>query len=117
LVYQQVYDPIAGSLALSTLVAIIPIVVLFVLLAGVRVAAQWASLATLLAALVIAVVVYGMPIPLALNSTLLGICVGLFLIVWIVITPRFRTTNTREFRFSTRLPVTGIPRLRLSPSA
>jgi lactate permease len=47
LVYQQVYDPIAGSLVLLTIVAIIPIVVLFVLLAGVRIAAQWASLATL----------------------------------------------------------------------
>jgi len=46
-VYQQVYDPIAGSLVLSTIVAIIPIVVLFVLLAGVRIAAQWASFATL----------------------------------------------------------------------
>ena len=47
MVYQQVYDPIAGSLVLLTIVAIIPIVVLFVLLAGVRIAAQWASLATL----------------------------------------------------------------------
>jgi len=88
-VYQQVYDPIAGSLALSTLVAIIPIVVLFVLLAGVRVAAQWASLATLLAAPVIAVVVYSMPLPLALDATLLGICFGLFPIVWIVINAMF----------------------------
>ena len=87
--YQQVYDPIAGSLALSTLVAIIPIVVLFVLLAGVRVAAQWASLATLATALLIAVLVYGMPISLALNSTLLGICFGLFPIVWIVINAMF----------------------------
>jgi lactate permease len=89
LVYQQVYDPIAGSLALSTLVAIIPIVVLFVLLAGVHVAAQWASLATLATALVIAVLIYGMPIGLALNSTLLGICFGLFPIVWIVINATF----------------------------
>jgi len=88
-VYQQVYDPIAGSLALSTLVAIIPIVVLFVLLAGVRVAAQWASLATLLTALVIAVVVYGMFLPLALDATLLGICFGLFPIVWIIINVTF----------------------------
>jgi lactate permease len=88
-VYQQVYDPIAGSLVLSTLVAIIPIVVLFVLLAGIRVAAQWASLATLVTALVIAVAVYGMPIGLALDSTLLGICFGLFPIVWIVINAIF----------------------------
>jgi lactate permease len=96
LVYQQVHDPIAGSLVLSTLVAIIPIVVLFILLAGIRIAAQWASLATLSTALVIAVLIYGMPIGLALNSTLLGICFGLFPIVWIVINamfPRCKSTG------------------------
>src|SRR5919107_3126835 len=87
--YQQVYDPIASSLVLSTLVALIPIIVLFVLLAGIRIAAQWASLATLATALVIAVVVYRMPIGLALDSTLLGICFGLFPIVWIVINAIF----------------------------
>ena len=87
--YQQIYDPIASSLPLSALVAVIPIVVLFVLLAGIRIAAQWASLATLAVALVIAVAVYGMPLGLALNSTLLGICFGLFPIVWIVINTMF----------------------------
>jgi lactate permease len=87
--YEQVYEPIAGNLALSTLVAVIPILVLFVLLAGLRMAAQWASLVTLAVALVIAVVVYGMPIGLALDSTLLGICFGLFPIVWIVINAIF----------------------------
>jgi lactate permease len=88
-VYEQVYEPVAGSLALSTLVAAIPILVLFVLLAGVRVAAQWASLATLAVALVIAVLVYGMPVGLALNSTLLGAAFGLFPIVWIGINVTF----------------------------
>jgi lactate permease len=87
--YEQVYEPIAGNLALSTLVAVIPILVLFVLLAGLRLAAQWASLITLAVALMIAVLVYGMPIDLALNSTLLGICFGLFPIVWIVINATF----------------------------
>jgi lactate permease len=38
---------------------------------------------------VIAVLIYGMPINLALNSTLLGICFGLFPIVWIVINTTF----------------------------
>jgi lactate permease len=89
LVYEQVYEPVAGSLALSALVAAIPILVLFVLLAGVRVAAHWASLVTLAVALVIAVLVYGMPVGLALNSTLLGICFGLFPIIWIVINAIF----------------------------
>jgi lactate permease len=88
-VYEQIYEPVAGSLVLSTVVAAIPILVLFVLLAGFRLAAHWASLATLAVALVIAVLVYRMPIGLALDSTLLGICFGLFPIVWIVINAIF----------------------------
>ena len=87
--YQQVYEPVANNLALSALVALIPIVVLFVLLAGVRMAAQWAALITLGVALVIAVLVYGMPIGLALDSTLFGAAFGLFPIVWIVINAMF----------------------------
>ena len=44
--FQQIYEPV-GNLAVSTLIAAIPIVVLFVLLAGLRMAAQWAALITL----------------------------------------------------------------------
>jgi lactate permease len=88
--YQQVYDPVAGNLLLSTIVAVIPIVVLFVLLAGIRIAAQWAGLITLAVALVIAVAVYGMPVGLAVDSTLFGAAFGLFPIVWIVINAMFR---------------------------
>jgi lactate permease len=87
--FEQVYTPVADSLILSTLVAVIPIAVLFVLLAGFRVAAHWSSLVSLALALVIAVAVYGMPISLALNSTLAGIAFGLFPIVWIVINAIF----------------------------
>ena len=87
--YEQIYEPVANSLALSALVAAIPILVLFVLLAGIRIAAQWAALATLVVALVLAVVVYRMPIGLALDSTLLGVAFGLFPIVWIVINAIF----------------------------
>ena len=83
--FDQIYTPVADSLILSTLVAVIPIAVLFVLLAGLRVAAHWASLASLAAALIIAVTVYGMPVSLALNSTAAGAAFGLFPIVWIVI--------------------------------
>jgi lactate permease len=87
--YHQVYDPIAGSIVLSTIVALIPIVALFVLLAGIRMAAQWAGLITLAVALVIAVAVYGMPVGLALDSALFGAAFGLFPIVWIVINAIF----------------------------
>jgi lactate permease len=88
-VYQQVYDPVAGNLALSTIVAVIPIVVLFVLLAGLRMAAQWASLITLAVALVLAVLVYGMPAGLAIDSALFGAAFGLFPIIWIVVNAIF----------------------------
>jgi lactate permease len=87
--FEQVYRPVAESLILSTAVAAIPIIVLFVLLAGIRMAAQWASLITLATAFVIAILVYGMPIGTAVSSTLLGICFGLFPIVWIVINAIF----------------------------
>ena len=87
--FEQVYTPVADSLLLSTLVAAIPIVVLFVLLAGFRVAAHWSSLVSLGIALVIAIAVYGMPPLLALDSALMGIAFGLFPIVWIVINAIF----------------------------
>src|ERR671916_833227 len=87
--FEQLYTPVADSLVLSTLVAIIPIAVLFILLAVLRVAAHWSSLAALALALIIAVAVYGMPLSLALNSTLAGIAFGLFPIVWIVINAIF----------------------------
>jgi lactate permease len=96
--YQQIYDPIANNLVLSAVVALIPIIVVFVLLAGIRMAAQRASLITLATALVIAVV-YGMPVGLGLNSTLLGICFSLFPIVWIVINATFP-----NYKF-TRVPI------------
>ncbi len=59
--FEHIYTPVADSLVLSTLVSAIPIVVLFALLAGFRVAARWSSLASLALALIIAVAVYGMP--------------------------------------------------------
>src|ERR671933_1564343 len=87
--YQQVYEPVANNLALAALVALIPIVVLFVLLAGIRIAAQWAALITMAVALVIAAVGYGMPFGLAVNSALFGAAFGLFPIIWIVINAIF----------------------------
>ncbi len=87
--FEQVYQPVGGSLWLSTFVALIPIVLLFVLLAVLRVAAQWAALAALAISLVISVLVWKMPIGLALDSALLGACFGLFPIVWIVINAIF----------------------------
>src|SRR3712207_1195287 len=52
-------------------------------------AAQWAGLITLAVALVIAVLVYGMPVGLAIDSALFGAAFGLFPIIWIVINAIF----------------------------
>jgi lactate permease len=83
--YQQVYDPVAGSLGLSSLVAVLPLVVLFVLLGVVRMRAWVASLIALAVAVVIAVGVYGMPVPEALNTGAWGAAFGFFPIMWIVL--------------------------------
>jgi lactate permease len=83
--YQQVYDPLSNSLGLSSIVAALPLVVLFVLLGGLRMRAWLASIIGLAVALVVAVAVYSMPVGDALNSGLLGAAFGFFPIMWIVI--------------------------------
>ncbi|MEU6651514.1 L-lactate permease [Streptomyces sp. NPDC046900] len=83
--YQQDYSPVGHSLGLSSIIAILPLLVLFVLLGVVRMKAWLASLISLIVALVVAVAVYSMPIADALNSGLLGAAFGFFPIMWIVI--------------------------------
>jgi lactate permease len=84
-VYKQVLDPIADSLGWSSLVAAIPLAVLFVLLGGVRMRAWMASLIALAAALVVAIWAYGMPVGQALLAGSEGAAFGFFPILWIVI--------------------------------
>jgi lactate permease len=82
--WQHNYEPIAGSLGVSALAAAIPIVVLFVMLGVLRKPA-WMSAATALAsALIVSLVVYQMPVGLALVSTIYGAAFGIFPIAWIV---------------------------------
>jgi lactate permease len=82
----QIYTPVGGSLGLSALVAMIPILVLFLMLAVLRKAAWMAAVSALVSALVVALVVYGMPLRLALISTVYGAAYGVFPIAWIVFT-------------------------------
>jgi len=78
------YEPVAGSLGASAVAAAVPIVVLFVMLGVLRKPAWMSALAALAAALLIALGVYGMPLQLALISTIYGAAYGLFPIAWIV---------------------------------
>lgn len=84
--WSQNYTPVNGSLALSTLVAALPVFVLLYLI-GVKRKPGWiASLFGLAAAALVAVFVYGMPAGMVVNATLYGAANGLFPIGWVVFT-------------------------------
>jgi lactate permease len=83
-VYKQVLDPVGDSLFYSSLFALVPIVTLFVLLGGLRLAAHWAALVALGLAILVAIIVYEMPVDQTLLSASEGAAFGLFPILWIV---------------------------------
>jgi lactate permease len=83
--FRQILDPIAGSLAWSSLFAALPILLLFILLGILRMTAWLAALISLAVAIIVAVVVYPMPVGLALLATSEGAAFGFFPILWIVI--------------------------------
>ena len=82
--WQHNYEPVGGSLALSTPIAAIPLVVLFLMLGVWRKPAWQSALAALVSGLAVALIVYGMPVQLALISTAYGAAFGVFPIAWIV---------------------------------
>jgi lactate permease len=96
--YKQVLDPVSHSLGLTSIFALLPLVVLFVLLGVVRLKAQWAALITLGVAILVALIVYSMPVGQAADSALEGAVFGFWPIMWIVINALwiFNMTNATE---------------------
>ena len=86
--WPQTYAPL-GSIGASALVAAIPIAVLMVLLAFWHVRAHLAAGIALLAAGLIAVLVYGMPARLAVAAAGYGAAFGLLPIGWLVVNAIF----------------------------
>ena len=82
--WQHNYEPIAGSLGVSAVVAAIPIVVLFLMLGVFRKPAWMSALSALGSALLVALIAYGMPAQLAIISAIYGAAFGIFPIAWIV---------------------------------
>src|SRR5437879_1582642 len=82
--WTQVYDPL-HNWVLSTLVAALPIVVLFGMLAGLRVKPHWCAIGGAATAVLVAVAVFGMPVSLAGMSFLYGVGFGVLKIEWIVL--------------------------------
>jgi lactate permease len=98
--YKQVYDPVSDSLGLSSIFAVLPLITLFVLLGGFKLKAWQAGLAALLVAILVAIIVYSMPVDQALLSATEGAAFGVFPIMWIVVTALWiynMTVATGEF--------------------
>jgi L-lactate transport len=82
--FHQLLVPVANNLFFSLLVGFLPIIVVLVLLGVVKLPAWQAALAGLIAGLLIAIFVWGMPVDLAATSTLNGMAFALVPVMWIV---------------------------------
>jgi lactate permease len=82
--WTQIYDPL-GHWWLSTLVAALPIIVLFTLLAGLRVKPHWCAIAGAATAVAVAIIFFKMPPVLAGLSFAYGVAFGVLKIAWIVL--------------------------------
>jgi lactate permease len=83
--WTQTYIPM-GGLGLSALIAAIPILILFYLLAFRRWGGHKAGAVATAVSFLLAVFVWKMPLQMALSATVMGVLVGLFPIIWIVLT-------------------------------
>jgi lactate permease len=83
--FQQDPQAVGDSLALSALCGAIPLLTLFVLLGGLRLKAWLAGVISLVVALLVAVVLFSMPVGQALLAGTEGAAFGFFPILWIVI--------------------------------
>ncbi len=98
--WTQVFTPVGGSLGLSGLVAVLPILYFFWALAIKRMKGHWAGTTTLLLAILVAVLAYGMPVQMAVMSSIQGGVYGILPIGWIIIASVFLyklTVKTGQF--------------------
>jgi lactate permease len=93
--WRQVYDPL-GAAWMSTVVAALPIVLLLGGLALLRLRAHVAALLGLAAAVLTAVLAFGMPAGMAVRTAGLGAAYGLFPIGWIILNVIFLYDLTVE---------------------
>ena len=82
--WQQNYVPVADSVALSALLAALPLAGLLLLIGVFRKPSWIAATSGLALAILVACWGYGMPVPLVISSALMGAAYGLFPICWIL---------------------------------
>ena len=90
------YSALGGSLGLTAIAVSVPIFYLFWALAVKRMKGHVAGVSTLLLTIVIVVVVYRMPVSVAISAAVLGMFNGLFPIGWIILTAVFLYNLTVE---------------------
>ena len=98
--FVQQLEPVADSLALSALVASLPLVTVLVLLGVVRMKAHRAGLIGLAVAVLVAWPAFGMPLGQTLSAGAQGVLFGLFPIMWIVVNALWvyrMTVRTQHF--------------------
>jgi len=89
LAFSQTYQPVVGSTFLSALVAGLPLYVLFVMLAILRLPAWLCALGAMLTAFVLGWLVWGMPFGVSVGTATEGMAFGLWPISWIVLNAVF----------------------------
>src|SRR5438477_9309216 len=107
--WSQVYDPL-GNAPLSAAFAALPILVLLGSLGFFRIRAHYAAMLGLATSLIMAVVVFRMPVRKILTSAVYGGAYGLFPIGWIVLNVIFlyQLTNERGLFDVLRKSITGL---------
>ena len=94
-VWSQLYDPL-GNIWLSTLFAAIPVIILLGAIGIFEMKAHLAALLGLASALLIAILVFGMPAGMAVMSAVYGAGFGLWPIGWIILNVIFLYQLTAE---------------------
>jgi L-lactate permease len=89
LVFHQQYQPVLDSILLSALVAGLPLYVLFVMLAILRLPAWLCALAAMVTSALLAWIVWGMPFGITVGTATEGMAFGLWPISWIVLNAVF----------------------------
>ncbi|WP_144174974.1 lactate permease LctP family transporter [Pseudomonas sp. Kh13] len=86
--WQQIYSPL-GSLGLSALAAVIPIVFFFLALAVFRLKGHVAGSITLALSILVAILAFQMPVDMAFAAAGYGFLYGLWPIAWIIVAAVF----------------------------